>query len=87
MSTPKVLGIGFYWQDLEVGQVFHTMRRTITETDIVNFISATGMLETIFIDKTYSGAIQGRPAPGALTYGIIDADYGARYRLSTTRSA
>ena len=72
MSTPKLLGVGFYWQDLEVGQVFHTMRRTITEVDIVNFISATGMLETIFIDQTYSGAIKGRPAPGSLTYGIIE---------------
>ena len=31
------------------------------------------MLETIFIDATYAhGAIQGRPAPGALTYGLIE---------------
>lgn len=67
------LGQGFYWQDLTVGQRFHTFRRTVTETDIVNFISVTGMLETIFIDATYAqGAIQGRPAPGALTYGLIE---------------
>ena len=69
----KLLGEGFYWQDLEVGQKFKTFKRTITETDIVNFISATGMLETIFIDKTFNaGAIQGRPVPGALTYSIIE---------------
>lgn len=67
------LGRGFYWQDLKVGQRFQTFRRTITETDIVNFISVTGMLEAIFIDTTFAhGAIQGRPVPGALTYGIIE---------------
>lgn len=69
----RLLGEGFYWQDLEVGQKFKTFKRTITETDIVNFISVTGMLETIFIDKTFNkGAIQGRPVPGALTYSIIE---------------
>lgn len=68
-----VLGMGYYWQELEVGQRFHTLRRTITETDIINFISATGMLETIFTDTTFGGgAIKGRPVPGALTYGIIE---------------
>ena len=69
----KQLGQGYYWQDLAVGQRFQTFRRTVTETDIVNFISVTGMLETIFIDATYAhGAIQGRPAPGGLTYGLIE---------------
>jgi len=72
-QTPVLLGQGYYWQDLQVGQRFRTFRRTITETDIVNFISVTGMLETIFIDTTYEqGAIRGRPAPGALTYGLIE---------------
>jgi len=72
-NAPAQLGQGFYWQDLTVGQRFRTFRRTVTETDIVNFISVTGMLETIFIDATYAhGAIQGRPAPGALTYGLIE---------------
>lgn len=72
-STLPTLGQGFYWQELEIGQRFQTFRRTITETDIVNFISVTGMLETIFIDTTFEqGAIKGRPAPGALTYGIIE---------------
>src|SRR5690625_2699957 len=66
------LGRGYYWQDLEVGQQYKTYKRTITETDIVNFISVTGMLEVIFTDHTYHGAIQGRPAPGRLAYGIIE---------------
>ncbi|OZI38503.1 acyl dehydratase [Bordetella genomosp. 10] len=72
-SQPPLLGQGFYWQDLKEGQRFHTFRRTVTETDIVNFISVTGMLEAIFIDTTYEhGAMRGRPAPGGLTYGLIE---------------
>ena len=50
------LGQGFYWQDLAVGQKFQTFRRTITETDLVNFISCTGMLEAIFIEEGYEGS-------------------------------
>jgi|SRR5690606_25691875 len=72
-DTLPILGRGFYWQELEVGQRFQTFRRTITEADIVNFINATGMLEVIFIDTTFEhGAIKGRPVPGILTYGIIE---------------
>ncbi|MBT9507024.1 MaoC family dehydratase N-terminal domain-containing protein [Rhodoferax sp.] len=73
VSKPPLLGQGFFWQDLTVGQVFRTFRRTITETDLVNFISCTGMLEAIFIEEGYEGgAIQGRPVPGALTYTLIE---------------
>lgn len=72
-TEAKQLGQGFHWQDIQVGQRFVTFRRTITETDLVNFISVTGMLETIFIDTTFErGAMQGRPVPGALTYGLIE---------------
>ena len=75
MSELPTLGQGFYWQDLQAGQKFRTYRRTITETDLVNFISVTGMLEAIFIDAHYSagaGAIKGRVVPAALTYGLIE---------------
>ena len=77
MSTDNkalpVLGQGFFWQDLQAGQRFQTLRRTITETDLVNFISVTGMLEAIFIDANYPhGAMKGRPVPAALTYSIIE---------------
>lgn len=70
---PPRLGQGFYWQDLSEGQVFQTFRRTVTETDLVNFISVTGMLEAIFIEAGYEGgAIRGRPVPAALTYALIE---------------
>jgi 3-hydroxybutyryl-CoA dehydratase len=72
-STRPLLGQGFFWQDLQVGQEFQTFRRTVTETDLVNFISVTGMLEQIFIDaEGAAGAIGGRPVPAALTYALIE---------------
>ncbi len=61
-TSHAMLGQGYYWQDLKVGQRFHTFRRTVTETDIVNFISVTGMLETIFIDATYERGGDQRPS-------------------------
>lgn len=67
------MGQGLYWQDLQVGQRWRTFRRTITESDLVNFINTTGMLEAIFIEEGYEGsAIRGRPVPGALTYTFIE---------------
>ena len=71
-AAPR-LGQGFVWQDLQVGQRFRTFRRTVTESDLVQFINVTGMLEAIFIEDGYEGgAIQGRPVPGALTYTFIE---------------
>lgn len=72
-ADARTLGQGYYWQDLEPGMRFRTFRRTVTETDLVVFIGATGMLETIFIDAAWEdGAITGRPVPGALTYALIE---------------
>ena len=73
-STPlPLLGQGFFFQDLQVGQRFQTFRRTVTESDLVNFIGVTGMLEAIFIDSEgAAGAIGGRPVPAALTYTLIE---------------
>ncbi len=71
----KTVGIGFYWDDLAVGDKFRTLNRTITEPDIVNFIGVTGMVETLFTDLSFAdhgGLIQGRVAPAACTYTIIE---------------
>ncbi|MBT5048851.1 MAG: acyl dehydratase [Rhodospirillaceae bacterium] len=72
----KTVGIGFYWDDLEVGQTFKTLNRTITEPDIVNFIGVTGMVETLFTDLSFGdhggGVMGGRVSPAALTYTIIE---------------
>lgn len=68
----KQFGRGSYWQALEVGGKGKTFRRTVTEADLVNFISATGMLEVLFTDATYQGAVKGRLVPAALTYSFIE---------------
>ena len=71
----KTVGTGFYWDELTPGDRFRTLRRTITEPDIVNFIGATGMVETIFTDLTFGehgGVIEGRVVPAACTYAIIE---------------
>lgn len=69
----KLIGWGYHWQDIAVGERYRTIKRTLTETDLVNFISVTGMLETIFIDATFeAGSIQGRFVPAALSYTLIE---------------
>jgi acyl dehydratase len=71
----KTVGLGFYWNDLTVGDRFRTLNRTITEPDIVNFIGVTGMVETIFTDLSFhahGGAIKGRVVPAACTYTMIE---------------
>jgi len=72
-DTLPVLGRGPYWQELKIGVAGRTLRRTVTESDLVNFIGTTGMLEAIFIDADYPGAaIPGRLVPAALTQCLIE---------------
>lgn len=72
LQSAPLFGRGKYWQELEVGGKVRTFRRTITEADLVNFISVTGMFEVPFIDITHQGAVSGRMVPAALTYGFIE---------------
>ncbi|MBS0240663.1 MAG: MaoC family dehydratase N-terminal domain-containing protein [Proteobacteria bacterium] len=69
------LGKGLYWQEMPVGAKYRTYGRTITETDIVNFISCTGMLELLFTNEVYrqtESAIKGRLVPGALVFSMAE---------------
>jgi len=68
----ETLGLGLGWRDMPVGRKFRTVGRTITETDLVNFISATGMLEVLFTNVTYQEVIKGRLVPGALVYSFAE---------------
>ncbi|MBO4225273.1 acyl dehydratase [Bradyrhizobium neotropicale] len=69
-ATP--LGRGLFWQDMRVGTTFLTYRRTITETDLIIFVTLTGMIDSTFLDATIVGPMGGRPVPGALTFSIIE---------------
>jgi acyl dehydratase len=71
MEPIETVGLGIHWEDLPVGRRFKTIGRTVTEADLVNFISCTGMLEVLFTNTEFlekESAIKGRVVPGALVY-------------------
>ncbi len=71
----RTVGLGLAWEDLNVGDRFRTLARTITETDLVNFINTTGMVEVLFTDVEYAKTHApegGRLVPGALVYSIAE---------------
>ena len=43
-----------YFEDFEVGQIFTTLGRTITEGDIVNFVGLTGFYSSLFMDEEFA---------------------------------
>jgi acyl dehydratase len=71
-APPPLLGQGMPWQELSVGRRFRTFRRTVTEADLIGFVTLTGMLEPLFIDATEPGALGPRPVPAALTHALIE---------------
>lgn len=61
---------GLYFEDFLPGRRFKTGKRTITETDLVNFITLCGFFEPLFTDQTYAETqtpFRNRIAPGALS--------------------
>ena len=71
----QLVGKGFLWTELEVGQKLKTFGRTIMETDIVNFVSCVGMLESLFLDAEYRkehSALEGHAAPALLVVGFAE---------------
>ena len=62
-----------YFEDLKVGEMFEVpISRTITETDIVNYLCLSGTFESILLDVEYASksTFGKRVAPGMLTLGI-----------------
>ena len=72
VSSPPLLAGGSTWEDMAVGQVFRTGARTITEADLVSFVTWGGFTEPLFLDASHAaaGGYTGRLVPGALTYCI-----------------
>ena len=72
----KTVGLGFFWQDIAIGQRFRTVGRTVFEADLAAFIAVTGMTEALFNNvefvKTDSAIKGGRPVPGALVYSFAE---------------
>lgn len=57
---------------MSVGEKFRTYARTITEADLVYFVTLTGMVDSTFLDATATSPMGERPVPAALTYAIIE---------------
>ena len=71
----KLLGHGFYWQDLKVGDKYKTYGRTIADYDITAFCNVVGFVEPLFTSAEYRkhhSALPGFPAPGALVMSVAE---------------
>ena len=71
----EVLGLGIYFEDLPVGRKFRTIGRTLTEADLVNFISVTGLTEVLFSNIEFlkeESDIKQRVVPGAMVYSFSE---------------
>jgi acyl dehydratase len=67
------LGSGLTWQELTPGRRFRTNARTVTEADLVAFVTGMGLFEPLFIDAREgfpAGGREGRLVPGLLGLGI-----------------
>jgi acyl dehydratase len=66
---------GLTFEEHRVGQTLTTLGRTVSETDIVNFVTLAGFTEPLFMDMEYvarESVFTGRPCPGALTFALSE---------------
>mgnify|MGYP001570894168 CR=1 FL=1 len=70
----KLLGMGPFWDDLSVGDRFRSAGRTLTETDLVNFVNLSWLTEELFTntEDREGMAIAGRIVPAALVYSCAE---------------
>lgn len=68
----------WYYEDFTPGQVTRTMGRTVTETDIVNFVTSAGIFEETFINADFARTqtlFKARVAPGFLALVLAEGLY------------
>jgi acyl dehydratase len=66
---------GVTFEKHKVGDVHRTLARTVSETDIVNFVNQCGFTEPLFMDMEYvkrESVFGRRAAPGALTFSLSE---------------
>jgi acyl dehydratase len=66
---------GVTYEEHTVGAVYRTLARTVSETDIVNFVNQCGFTEPLFMDMEYvkkESLFGRRAAPGALTFALSE---------------
>lgn len=71
---PKIGGVGLSADQLDLNELYLTAARTITETDLVNFVNASWLTEEIFtnVANPRGIALNGRVVPGALVYAYAE---------------
>jgi acyl dehydratase len=70
-----MLGEGLNFEAHAVGAMYRTLARTVSETDIVNFVNLCGFTEPLFMDMEYvarESLFKRRAAPGALTFALSE---------------
>lgn len=70
-----MIGAGLNFEGHRVGDVYRTLGRTVSETDIVNFVNLGGFNEPLFMDMEYvarESLFKRRAAPGALTFSLSE---------------
>jgi len=79
MADPELLDAppfmrGLTYEEMSVGSRFKTGARTITEADLIAFVTLCGFNEPLFWDARHaaSAGYAGRLVPGALTYAIAE---------------
>ena len=50
-----VMDSALYFEDIEIGQIWTSPRRTVTESDVVNFASTTGDFNPLHVDYDFAG--------------------------------
>ena len=66
-----MIGQGVLFDDYKIGATYSTLARTVSETNIVNFVNLCGFVEPLFYDMEFvatSSVFKGKPAPGAFTF-------------------
>lgn len=69
----ETVGLGLCYEDLPVGRQFRTIGRTITESDLVNYVNCVGLVEVLFTDAEFRESesdIKGRLVPAMLAYSM-----------------
>src|SRR3954451_3103098 len=74
MPEAEPLVRGQTWEQMQAVSLFRPASRTITETDLVNFITLFGFNEPLFWDAQHAATagFKGRLVPGALTYSMAE---------------
>ncbi|MGV0793185.1 FAS1-like dehydratase domain-containing protein [Mycolicibacterium sp. XJ1819] len=65
---------GRTWEEMKAGSQFRTATRTVTEADLISFITWGGFNEPLFYDASHAaaGGYTGRLVPGAMIYCIAE---------------